>query len=349
MIITKETKLRELNEAKIFEQAKNHFIGGALDFFEGKAGERSLQDLHSEQPTWACEDMIYGLERLKEISQEYEKFVYPVYEPKEIEKEPILSEVQLFYFPAKKDRFSDKNSQRVTVSGFPYVILQAGGGYGAVCSMVEAFPVAAKMNEMGITCFCLNYRTVKEATLENGLMPKPMDDMSRAWRFIKQHEKEFHVNAENYIVGGFSAGGHASAVWGTETFGFRKYNIPAPKLLLLVYPLISVNSLKDSPMKTYMLTGMFGGGFTEENINEYSIEYNVDGNYPPVYYVQSMDDDTVPPINAEYMEKAMRHAGILYRMDLMEHGGHGFGLGSMTDGAGWVERFIEFYCYSILE
>lgn len=328
--ITPETRLSEINCSTVFSEAKGHFIGGGEAFFDGEAGQMTLRQLQQKNPTWNCRDMIYGLERLQQVAQSQKQYIYPVYQEAAIRQNPELGQVCLFYLPASRKKPA------------PYVILLAGGAYGAVCTMVESLPVAAKLNELGINCFCLNYRTVRKETFQQGLMPKPLDDLAAAWQFIKTHQVEFGVEAEDYIVGGFSAGGHTAAMWGTGHLGCRKYDIPVPKMLMLDYPLITMDCLENGSTKEFMMTGMFGANRTSEMEQDYEVDRHIDAAYPDVYLVQSMDDDTVPPESALRMKAALDKAGVACHIERLESGGHGFGLGSATSGKGWVERAMEF-------
>lgn len=331
LAITPETKLSDINCAPVFSQAKGQFIGGGAGVFEGATGEMSLKQLQQKNPTWYCKDMVYGLEHLQQVARSCEQYIFPVYTEAEISRNPELGDVCLFYLPAKVKKISS------------YAILLAGGAYGAVCTMGEALPVAAKLNELGVDCFCLNYRTAKKKTFEKGLMPKPLDDLAAAWQFIKTHQNEFGVDAENYIVGGFSAGGHAAAMWGTAHLGSRKYGIPVPGFLMLGYPLITMGCMEDRSVKEYMMTGMFGAHRTSEIEQDYEADRHIDASYPKVYLVQSLDDDTVPPANAKRLEEALSKAGVISHIEWTESGGHGFGLGSAAPAKGWVERAVKFY------
>ena len=85
----------------------------------------------------------------------------------------------------------------------------------------EAFPVAARLSEMGMPVFCLNYRVAGKEPL----FPKPMEDLSAAYRFLKDHEDQFDIDARHYAVGGFSAGGHLAACWGLKGTGICEIRI----------------------------------------------------------------------------------------------------------------------------
>ena len=78
----------------------------------------------------------------------------------------------------------------------------------------------------------------------DGTILNTLEDLAAAWKFIQRSQSAFGLAAEDYIVGGFSAGGHLSAMWGTANLGARSYGLPDPKLLLLGYPLITMEELR---------------------------------------------------------------------------------------------------------
>lgn len=318
MEFRKEMTLAEILDQPCFAQMEGQFISCAAgDWFREKR-QLTLEQLQEQNPTWNCEDVIYGLNRLQEVATGGNQYVYPVGDG-----------AHLMYLPAKKKRYET------------YAILNAGGAYGAVCTMVESLPVAAKLNELGMDCFCLNYRTANKVSFLKGLMPKPLDDLAAAWNYIRERERQFGVCAENYIVGGFSAGGHLSAMWGTPHRGARSYGIPNPKALLLAYPLVGLEHLQE-PAAELIRTGMLGIGYTQEMVLEYSASHHVDGEYPAVYLVQALDDDTVPKQDVKDLQAALVAANIRHQMERGASGGHGFGLGSATPADGWVERAVSF-------
>lgn len=96
-----------------------------------------------------------------------------------------------------------------------FVIICAGGGYGAVATMQEVFPTAKELNDMGYHVFVLQYRTGKYT-----LAPNPMDDLAEALKFILERETLFHLDVSDYAVIGFSAGGHLAASFGAENIQY---------------------------------------------------------------------------------------------------------------------------------
>lgn len=218
------------------------------------------------------------------------------------------------FFPAKERKEDAKTA-----------ILAAGGGYGGVCSMGEAFPVAAKMRELGIDVFCLNYRVAGKGTL----FPKPMEDLAAAYAFLKKSEKELGICMKDYAVGGFSAGGHLAACWGTKELGYRKYGYEKPKALLLDYPLINIwRTMKafPIPIKTMMLVRLFGMKFSEKKCKPYDVDLAVDEGYPATYMIQAENDTVVPIWNSREFAEKLESLGVPHEYELVAAGGHGYGL-----------------------
>ena len=328
-MITEQTKLIEIYEMEAIRQAREYLIGnGTRLILENK--NDTLAEFQEKNPTWYAKDLAYGLNRLTAVASEEPEYFFSVYNREEIDREPEKEDVKLFYFPAKGERRNNR-----------FVILLAGGGYQAVCSMVEAMPVAAKLNDMGITAFCLNYRAG-----QRGLLPKPLEDLAAAYRFLAAHKARFWIEPEHYAVGGFSAGGHAAACWGTKCVGFHQYGLPAPELLMLDYPAITMENRHKSlspEMWENFLDTMVGDDRSQENCEKYCVNRQVDGSYPPVYLVQARDDNTVPVQDSDYLIEALEEHQVPWRAERPATGGHGFGLGSATPAAGWVERAVRFW------
>lgn len=330
MEFTKDTKLRQIVDAPVFAPANRRLISSAADYFAGEMGELTLEGLQGKNPTWNHKDIIYGLYRLQEVAQSGVQYVYPLYGPEETAADPELQMGQLYYLPARERKYR------------AFALLMAGGAYGAVCTMGESLPVAARLNELGVTCFCLNYRTAAPESFAAGLMPKPLDDVAAAWRLIRANAARFDVDPACYAAGGFSAGGHLAAMWGTAHMGARKYDLPNPKLLLLAYPMVSLEAFQASPVTDYIKTGLLGNGYAEEDVRRYSVHRHIDSAYPPVYLVMSLDDGTVALRHSQDLERVLHSAGVPSVMERVGSGGHGFGLGSATPADGWVERAWAF-------
>lgn len=158
--ITECTSLRELQMRPEWKSLIPYLVYSQNGLGGNLKMNMSLADIEKEHKTWSAQDMVYGLNRVAEILESGKKFAYPVYDATSVTEDPEKGDVQIFHFPAESKQ---------------YVILAAGGGYGSVCSLPESFPVAAKLNELGVTVFCLNYRVGAPK-----VFPKPMQDLAAA-------------------------------------------------------------------------------------------------------------------------------------------------------------------------
>ena len=332
-MITETTCIKELKTYPVIKEIWPYLIYNNAGDGAGNLKDENwtLSDINQKNPTWSAKDMAYGLNTILDIANEQKPFLYSVYDEKEVAEDPKKACVKLMFFPTKERKEEAKTA-----------ILAAGGGYGAVCSMCESFPVAAKMREMGINVFCLNYRVAGKGAL----LPKPMEDLAAAYAFLKKNEKELGICMKDYAVGGFSAGGHLTASWGTIELGYRKYGYEKPKALLLDYPLINIwRTMKDlsGPLKTMMLVGLFGVRFSEKKCKPYDVDLAVDKEYPATYMIQAEDDTTVPIWNCREFAEKLESLGVPCEYELVAGGGHGYGLGTDTPAEGWVERAVDFW------
>ncbi len=308
MKISKDTTLQALAE----QFGAEHLIPGG-QHFSAENRLMTLQQLHDQNPTWAVEDMVKGLERLLCAPQ-------PAYVP--LGGDPVPNLVAL-------------PSRRKTTDAF--VILLAGGAYGAVCTLCESLPAAAELNEMGMDCYCLNYRTATPESFVSGLMPKPLEDLAVAIRTIQA----LRGKESTYYVAGFSAGGHLAALWGTAATGAPRYGLPLPAGLLLGYPLISLNHIPE-PMGGYFRKGLFGSKESPELVRLYDAAGQMTPEYPPFYLARAANDSTVSLQDGDEMANAAWHCKVRYKMETGLTGGHGFGPGTGTPLEGWLTRGILF-------
>ena len=219
MRITTDMKLREIIALPEFAEFKEY-----LYWADEETDRETLQGAMTQfAGRWNPESMCGGFERIRQLVREGKKVFYPLYDKEEAKKHPDLRERVMFHFPVdKRTRFA---------------VICAGGGYGAVCSMVEAFPTARILNELGYHAFVVQYRTGQYAKA-----PNPQEDLAEAVRYILNHARELNVDSSGYAAAGFSAGGHLTACFGTESLGYQHYGLPKPAVLFLAYPVITMGA-----------------------------------------------------------------------------------------------------------
>ena len=216
----------------------------------------------------------------------------------------------------------------------PFALVIPGGGYTVVCSFIEGVPYARELNKMGISVFILYYRVKDKARF-----PGPQDDAARAVREILENADRFMVETENYSVWGSSAGGHLAASFGTESMGWKKYGLPRPGSLVLIYPVISMD-----PAITHMGThdNLLGSAPSPEDERAASVDLQVTEEYPPTFIWAGDMDMTVPTENTRRMVRALKKAGVPYECTVFRGVDHGGGPATDTPAEGWIRKAAAF-------
>ncbi len=274
-------------------------------------------------------NLLYGLERVREVMKAGAKTI-PIYTDEECKDDLEKKEANILYFPPLKEDTTK-----------PIMFVAAGGAYAIVCSLLEAYPVARRFNELGYPVFVLNYRVNNE----NGLFPKPMEDLAHAISYVYSHAEEFQLSGDRgYGVCGFSAGGHITAEWGTDNEGFLKYGLPSPRVLVMGYAAISSRYFVSDDVKAMVKfrESIVGNNYTDEMEERFSADCHVHKAYPPSYIVLNADDDMVDPKHSHNMKAALDEYNVPNVMEEGEKGGHGFGAGFNTSVEGWIDRADEF-------
>ena len=316
--INGNTRLKDIRRDPVFSEVGKYLIYGK-GITNRLIQMGTLDQLCSR--SWSKESILHGLNRLAEIAKQGSCVRY-VYSQEAVRLASEKKDVNILHFPA------ESRGRR------PFVLVCAGGAYTNVCSLAEGFPVAARLNELGYSAFVLTYRVGGKS-----LMPKPLEDVAAAIRYIRSHAAELNVDPERYVVAGFSAGANLCCLWGTKVHGYGVYNLPRPEALFPVYPLISMKMLYPTKSSAKMRETMFGKG----SGREFDLDQVLTEEYPPCYIVCCKDDTMVPPQNSQLLYTLLRERDIPAQLELADRGGHGFGEGIGTDAEGWVERAIRFY------
>ncbi len=244
-------------------------------------------------PAWKAEDFVYGVTKLADKAKAGEEVYYPLYEEKEVKEDERKGQVSVY-------RLSAENDERR-----PYVLLLAGGGFQSVCTPMESLPVAAAFNDMGYTAFCLTYRVSDKF----GEMPDTVaEDIARAVSFITENAEAFNVEANGYLIGGFSAGGMAISRWCDPQTGYRKYGVAKPGVACFLYG-ADIDCAPAMDVPAYILACKNDQFFK----------------------------DGFEALASSFASRNIPHS---YRtVDAL----HGFGLGTGTEAEGWVTEAEEFW------
>lgn len=188
---------------------------------------------------------------------------------------------------------------------------------------------------MGYNAFVCRYRVVKETFFQN-----PQDDVACCLRWILENSKNMNVCIDYYAICGFSAGGYLAASWGTKSIGYGAYHLPKPKTVILGYPVITMGDY------THKLSR---ANFLEEKqddpiyIEKYSIERQVDADYPDTFLWACEKDRCVPFQNTLMMCDVLKKHSCRTEFHSYDGNAHGWGLAVGTAAEGWLEQAISFW------
>lgn len=317
-IITKDDTLAQIYNLPEFQESADYIVpGGAI----GKSPIATMPLTFFEKLGWRPEGMALGFSRIQEICASGKKVVYPLYNEEEISRDESLKEGYMIHFPVEKK------------AGF--VVTCSGGAYVSVASMVEGYPTCREINELGYHAFAVNYRAG-----QNAKAPNPIDDLAAAVKYIFEHAEELNVDTSNYVIAGFSAGGHLAACFCTESLGWKKYGLPRPTAAFLAYPVITMGKYTHEDSRKNFLQEEADNPVMQE---KYSAEKQVTPAYPPTYIWQCERDNTVPVENSRMFAEALKENRVPYEYTTFDSEMHGWGSGVGTLAEGWTKKAVEFW------
>lgn len=221
------------------------------------------------------------------------------------------------------------------------VVIFPGGGYAILAYDWEGTDFAKWFNAQGIAAIVVKYRLPISKSLTD---PKevPLMDAQRAVRLVRHHAKDWDIDPSKVGVMGFSAGGHLASTVSTQYN--HEVNRPKdvidglsarPDFSILVYPVIS---FRDAAVHSGSRKNLIGESPSQELMDRFSGELNVNSETPPTFLVHAQDDKGVPIENSFLYYKALHQNGVKASLHIYPSGGHGFGFGR---GKGSVEGWRE--------
>ena len=210
-----------------------------------------------------------------------------------------------------------------------------GGGYSVLSNSHEGYLASDWLNQQGIAYFVVNYR------LPDGDRTKPMGDVERGIRIVRDSAHAWGINPHDVGIMGFSAGGHLASVISTHSdFDVR------PDFTILFYPVISMDERVSHKWSCRNFLGEEGQ--KDPNlVRDFSTDKAVRRHLtPPAIIIMASDDRLVPPVtNGVAYYSAMRNAGNECAMYIYPTGDHGFGFGPwfkyhdqmLTDLGNWLK------------
>ena len=221
------------------------------------------------------------------------------------------------------DNSEDMDADRVR----PAVLILPGGAY-ARTSPREAEPIALKMIGYGYHAFILDYSCAPS------VYPVALLETAEAMKRIREHAAQWHIDPNAIIVGGFSAGGHAAALfaeqWDNEIVVEHEYVPTAirPNGLLLGYPVITAGPYAHRGS----IDNLLGDDRKQDPdwLNRMSLEMHVDADHVPQTFLwTTVTDQAVNVRNSMMFANALIEAGVNVELHIFPMGRHGSALGTL--------------------
>ena len=213
------------------------------------------------------------------------------------------------------------------------VVICPGGGYARLAMDHEGTQWAPFFNNMGIATIVLHYR------MPNGNAKVPISDAEEALRTVRRNAKNWHINASDVGIMGFSAGGHLASTIATQSKAEAK-----PNFQILFYPVITM-------MQGYTHQGshdnLLGYNASKKDEQKFCSDLQVTRVTPRACLLLSDDDHAVLPINSvNYYAELYRH-DVPASIYVYPTGGHGWGMNTsfayhtemLLNLKGWLESF----------
>ena len=190
----------------------------------------------------------------------------------------------------------------------PAVLVCPGGGY-VYCSPREGEPVALAYASKGIHAFVLRY-----STKFNAAGFKPLQEVSWAIGYIREHAQEWNIDLEKIAVCGFSAGGHLAL-----SSGLLAEN--KPNAMILGYPAVQIPNLPGADYLLKVLTGK--QTVTDQDSKDLSLVDKITKEAPPVFLVATAED-YLTSFGALPVVNRYSQLGLPYEAHIFQHGPHGY-------------------------
>lgn len=228
----------------------------------------------------------------------------------------------------------DTPGEKLKIQKRPMVIVCPGGGYHML-SYREGEPIAMHFLSKGFHACVLHY------SIAPAQFPTQVLEVAQTMKIIREYAGEWHIDTDNIVVQGSSAGGHLAASYGifwnqefTASAVGAETEMLKPKGIMLSYPVIT-----SDPRYAHMpsFENLLGDKF-EQCAGTMSLENQVTKMMPPCFIWHTAVDATVPLPNSLLMAMSLWKAGVPVELHVFPDGEHGLSLANSLvereDGSG---------------
>jgi acetyl esterase/lipase len=209
---------------------------------------------------------------------------------------------------------------------FPAIVVIHGGAWRGGAKQSNR-PILARLANLGFVAISPQYRFCPKDTF-----PAQVIDVKASVRWLREHAKEYKIDAEHIGAMGFSAGGHLSLMLGLTDAndgleGDVSEKAPSSRVQAVVNYFGPTDlAAADIPADSKPLVGDFIGGLAvdkPEAAKKGSPLTYVTKDDPPILTYDGTKDPLVPHTQALKLSDAQTAAGVPGRVELILGGGHG--------------------------
>ena len=203
------------------------------------------------------------------------------------------------------------------------VVIYPGGGYTHIALNLGGFQLAKWFNTLGVNAFVVKYRLPNSPDAVKRELA-PLQDGQRALQIVRANAERWKIQKDKIGVMGASAGGHLAAWVGTaveditslkDSIAMNSYK---PDFMILVSPVIDMGEYAHKGSRESLL----GKNPSDELINKYSPQNNVNAQTPPCFIADAFNDKTVRPINSLLFYQALLEHKVSTSFHVFPQGGH---------------------------
>jgi acetyl esterase/lipase len=203
-----------------------------------------------------------------------------------------------------------------------------GGGFSMEAVTREGVNLARALTPHGVTVFVLTYRLPGEGWHEREIVG--LHDAQRAMRLIRANSRRLNIDPNKLGVVGFSAGGLLAGLLAVRTDRSTYLSTDQadsesakPCFVGLIYP---ITNLADKKLNPIYAKKLFGANQDDAKLETQNVVKQLTPQMPPLFLVDSLDDDRVPPEQSFSLVAAAHRARVPIEAHFIPRGGHGFGV-----------------------
>ena len=214
------------------------------------------------------------------------------------------------------------------------MLVVPGGGYCMLASHEGELP-AMEFFDRGMNVFVLSYTT--DITMSVPLKKQPLNDISRAVRFIRKNAEKYNAEGKKLFIMGFSAGAHVCGSLAVHYKDVTDINPEFDKFsnrpdgVVLSYPVITTGEYTHQDS----IRALLGNEPTAEELDYFSLEKHVTEDTPTCFVWQTQEDGLVPVENSYLFAQALRSKKVPFAHYVFPAGFHGLSVANGAYFKGW--------------